>query len=43
MKKNWAEWLENGEVVFTRTGKRKRASYEMVAGLMSRGIKWLET
>lgn len=28
----WSEWLEHGEQQFTRTGKRKRASYDTVAG-----------
>ena len=31
MKQKWVEWLENGEVEFTRTEKRKRTSYEMIS------------
>lgn len=30
LKDKWADWI-NCEVEYTRTGKRKRASYEMVA------------
>ena len=31
VRKSWNEWLEDGEQAFTRTGKRKRASYDTVA------------
>ena len=31
LKNKWAEWLDHGEQEFTRTGKRRRASYEMIA------------
>ena len=31
LKDQWEEWLDNGKEEFTKTGKRKRASYEMVA------------
>ena len=31
LKNRWAEWLDHGEEDFTRTGKRRRASYEMIA------------
>ena len=27
----WEEWLDNGKEEFTKSGKRRRASYEMVA------------
>eukprot|EP00117_Sycon_ciliatum_P000639 scpid87539/ scgid6626/ len=31
VREQWEEWLESGEIEFTRTGKRKRASYVTVA------------
>ena len=31
MRELWEAWLTEGEVKYTRTGKRKRTSYEMVA------------
>ena len=31
LKDTWADWMDCGEVEYTRTGKSRRASYEMVA------------
>ena len=31
MRQQWEDWLANGEKEFTRSGRRKRASYEQVA------------
>ena len=31
LKDQWEEWLDNGKEEFTKSGKRRRASYEMVA------------
>ena len=38
LKQKWTELIENGEVEFTRTGKRKRASYEMVVAWVD--VSW---
>ena len=35
MRELWEDWLTEGEVDCTRTGKRKRASYDMVAEWVS--------
>ena len=35
MRRRWEEWLLNGDREYTRTGKRKGASYEMVAQWVS--------
>lgn len=35
MRQKWLEWLRSGDREYTRTGKRKRASYEVVAQWVS--------
>ena len=34
--KQWKEWLRHGEKMFTKSGKRQRASYETV-------VKWIKS
>ena len=41
-RKKWEDWFSDGEVVLTKTGKRKRASYEMVATWVSESWKAIE-
>ncbi len=31
MRNKWEEWIADGEVILTRGGRRKRASYSLVA------------
>ena len=42
MRKKWEKWMEAGEVEFTRSGKRKRASYEQVAKWVSEAVAELD-
>ncbi|XP_062517303.1 uncharacterized protein LOC134192574 [Corticium candelabrum] len=35
MREKWIQWLSDGEVEYTRSGKRKSASYEMVVHWVS--------
>ena len=39
LKNMWEEWLDSGKMEFTKSGKRNRASYEMVASWIHQAWK----
>ena len=39
MKDKWIQWLSDGETHYTKTGKRKSASYEMIVNWVSQSWK----
>ena len=42
MRRKWEEWLSNGEREYTRTGKRKGASYDKMARWVARQVlRWV--
>ena len=42
LKNMWEEWLDSGKIEFTKFGKRKCASYEMVASWIHQAWKHLK-
>ena len=39
VRESWEDWMANGEAEFSKTGKRRRASYEMITGWVAEAWK----